>query len=376
MSSHLMNSIPREDGFRMPAEFEPQQSVWMIFASNGATWHNGCVPAQRAQAEMVKAINEAGTHVCMGVAQTMWFQAEYLLQGLDVTLYEMTSDDNWIRDTGAICVKNDATGEIRGVDFRFNAYGGEMHGASMLYAVDDMIARKMLQAEGLDRYRTTFILEGGSITTDGEGTAIVTESCLLNINRNPEYTRKEIEAALGDYLGIDKVIWLKQGVDVDEGETDGHVDDVCAYIGPAEVAACYTEDRENPYYKVFKECYEALCRAVDAKGRPLKVHKIPAAKPFAFTKEEADNLLAAQGIGKEPDGHWRKEGELAVPSYANFLITNGSIIFPVYGLDTDEEAVARMEAICAGRYVVRPVNAHDIALGGGSIHCTTQQVPK
>lgn len=376
MSSHLMDTLPEKDGFRMPAEFEPQRAVWMIFASNGATWHNGCVPAQRAQVEMVKAINAAGTPVCMGVSQSMWFQAEYLLKGLDVTLYEMTSDDNWIRDTGAVCIKNDKTGEVRGVDFRFNAYGGEHHGASMLYAIDDMIARKMLQAEGLKRYRTTFILEGGSITTDGEGTVIVTESCLLNKNRNYEYSKKDIENTLKDYLGFDKVIWLKSGVDVGEGETDGHVDDVCAYIGPAEVVTCYTEDKENIYYEIFKDCYETLCQSTDAKGRPLKVHKIPAAAPFAFTREEADNLLATQGIGKEPDGHWREEGELAVPSYANFLITNGSIIFPVYGLDTDEEAVARMEEIVDGRYVIRPVNAHNIALGGGSIHCTTQQVPK
>ena len=251
MSSHLLNTKPFEDGFRMPAEYEPQRSVWMVFAANGATWHNGCIPAQRAQVEIVKAINAAGTHVCMGVEQRMWFQAEHLLEGLDVTLYEMTTDDNWVRDTGAICVKNDQTGEVRGVDFRFNAYGGEQHGASMLYAIDDMIARKILQAEQMDRYRTTFILEGGSITTDGEGTAIVTESCLLNKNRNDEYDREGIEKVLREYLGFEKVIWLKSGVDVDEGETDGHVDDVCAFIGPAEVVTCYTEDMENDYYESF-----------------------------------------------------------------------------------------------------------------------------
>ncbi|NLL80102.1 MAG: agmatine deiminase [Clostridiales bacterium] len=376
MSSRLLNSLPYEDGFHMPAEFEPQRAVWMIFASNGATWYNGCIPAQRAQVEMVKAINAAGTPVHIGVAPGLWLQAEQMLKGLDVTLYEMTSDDNWVRDTGAICVRNDATGEVRGVDFKFNAYGGEKHGASMYYAVDDLIARKMLQAEGLDRYRTSFILEGGSVICDGEGTAIVTESCLLNENRNPEYDREGIEKMLHDYLGFEKVIWLKSGVDNEEGETDGHVDDVCAFLAPGEVVTCYTEDRENPYYEVFRDCYETLSHAVDAKGRGLTVHKLTAAAPFAFTEEEAENLLAAQGVGKEEDGHWRKAGEAAVPSYANFLITNGSIIFPVYGLATDEEAVACMERIAAGRFTVRPVPAHDIALGGGSVHCTTQQIPR
>lgn len=375
MSSKLVLSTPYQDGFCMPAEFAPQRAVWMIFASNGATWYNGCIPAQRAQVEIVKAINKAGTPVCMGVVASMWFQAEALLAGLGVTLYEMTSDDSWIRDTGAICVKNKETGEVRGVDFKFNAYGGEKHGASLLYAIDDIIARKMLQAEKLDRYRTPFILEGGSITTDGEGTVIVTESCLLNENRNPEYTREEIEKKLEEYLGFTKIIWLKSGVDTQEGETDGHVDDVCAYIAPAEVITCYTEDTKNPYYEVLKECYETLCKATDAKGRKLKVHKLVAAHPFSFTKEEADNLLATQGIGQEEDGHWRNEGEPSVPSYANFLITNGSIIFPVYGLETDGQAIADMERIVEGRFTIRPVNAHNLALGGGSIHCLTQQVP-
>jgi agmatine deiminase len=153
------------------------------------------------------------------------------------------------------------------------------------------------------------------------------------------------------------------------------VDDVCAILSPGEVVTSYTEDEDNPYCAVFRDCYETLCAATDAQGRPLTVHKLPAAVPFRFTKEEAENLLATQGVGKEPDGHWREAGMLAVPSYANFLITNGSIIFPVYGLPTDQEAVRRMEKIAAGRFVIRPVNMHDIALGGGSIHCQTMQVP-
>lgn len=127
---------------------------------------------------------------------------------------------------------------------------------------------------------------------------------------------------------------------------------------------------------MFKNCYEILCNSTDAKGRKLKVHKLTACKPFRITKEEAENVLVSQGVGQNPDGKWRKEGDFAVPSYANFLITNGSIIFPVYGLDTDEEAVACLEKIVAGRYTVRPVNAHEIALCGGSIHCFTQQVAK
>lgn len=376
MSSKLLRTLPYEDGFKMPAEFTPQEAVWISLAHQGEGWHNGAHPAQHAQVELAKAINAAGTHVNVVVLNRYFPQAERLFEGMDVSIYEMTNEDCWMRDMGAIYVKNPKTGEIRGVDFKFNAWGGELHGCYGRYMEDDMIARKMLQVSGHDRYRTPFIFEGGSITTDGEGTVITTESCLLNENRNPDLSREEIEETLKNYLGFEKVIWLKEGVDCEEAETDGHVDDVCAFIAPGEVVTRYTDDEEHEYYQVFKDCYEALCQATDAKGRKLKVHKIPAAAPFAFTAEEAYNLLAMQGVGKEEDGCWREEGDLCVPSYANFLITNGSIIFPIYGLDTDEEAVRRMEEICQDRYTIRPVNMHDIALGGGSIHCITQQQPK
>lgn len=362
----------------MPAEFEPQDSVWLILAEDMTNWYNGGFPARSSQREIVCAINEAGTHVNLGVSNRLYLEAERLFAGMDVTLHEMSSVDCWARDTGAIYVKNRETGEIRGVDFKFNSWGGEQrgcHGCTLDYADDDLVARKMLQVTGHDRYRTPFILEGGSITTDGEGTVITTESCLLNPNRNPDLSREDIEHMLHDYLGFEKVIWLREGVDLDDGETDGHIDDVCAFIAPGEVVCCYTEDEDNIYYPIFKECYETLCKATDACGRKLVVHKIPAAKPFAFSKDEAENLLPTQGIAADPDDIWRQEGDHAVPSYANFLITNGAIILPVYDLETDDEAVARMREIVGDRYKVIPAPAHAIALGGGSVHCITQQVP-
>lgn len=379
MNSQLLETLPFEDGFIMPAEYEPQESVWLILAEDLTSWYNGGFPARASQRAIVEAINEAGAHVNIGASARTYLIAEDLFAGMDVTLYEMSSNDCWARDNGAIYVKNRQTGEVRGVDFKFNSWGGEQrgcHGCMIDYGADDMVARKMLQATGHSRYRTSFVLEGGSITTDGEGTVITTESCLLNPNRNPELTREEIERMLRDYLGFRKVIWLREGVDCEDGETDGHVDDVCAFIGPAEVVCCYAEDEDNEYYEVFKECYETLCGQTDAQGRPLTVHKLTAANPFRFTKEEAENLAPAQGMAEDPDGTWRCEGDLAVPSYANFLITNGAIIFPVYDLDTDDRAVERMREIAGDRYRVIPVPAHSIALGGGSVHCITQQVPQ
>ncbi len=376
MASRLIDSTPFKDGFVMPAEYEPQEAVWIMIGGLYSHWHSGGYAIRDTQVKLAKAILEAGTKVNIAVPQNLYMEVEYIFRELDVSIYEMTLDNCWPRDSGAITVKNRETGEVRGVDFKFTAWGGELHGAQVCWANDDLAARKMLQITNLDRYKTTFTLEGGSITTDGEGTVITTESCLLNENRNPHLDRAGIEETLKQYLGFEKVIWLKRGIDLGEGETDGHIDDICAFIGPAEVVTCYTEDTTNEYYEIFKECYDALCNATDAKGRKLKVHKLTAAKPFRFTKAEAENVLVSQGVGREPDGKWRKEGDFSVPSYANFLITNGSIIFPIYGLETDEEAIECITKIVDGRYVIRPVNAHEIALNGGSIHCFTQQVSK
>ncbi len=376
MSSKLLTTLPYEDGFVMPAEFEPQRAVWICLGGEYSHWHDGGFAIRATQVEMVKAINAGGTHVNIGVPNNLYLEAEYLFGDMDVSIYEMSLDNCWPRDMGAITVKNRETGEVRGVDFLFNGWGGEISGAMASWANDNLAARKMLQYTGLDRYKAQFVLEGGSISCDGEGTVITTKSCLLNRNRNPEFSQEEIEKTLRDYLGFTKVIWLDAGIDNADGETDGHVDDICNFIGPAEVVCCYTEDKDNEYYETFKSCYEVLCNSTDAKGRPLKVHKLIACRPFAITKDEAEHVTVSQGVGKSPDGKWRHEGDLAVPSYANFLVNNGAIIFPIYGLETDEEAIRNMEEIVGDRYVVRPVNAHEIALCGGSIHCFTQQVSK
>lgn len=378
MTSKLLETLPFEDGFVMPGEFEPQTDVWLLMAHDMTSWHNGGFPARAHQKAIIEGINKAGTHVNLGVPHHLFLEAERMYEGMNVTLYELSSNDCWARDSGAIYVKNRETGEIRAVDFKFNAWGGEQRGCTgcyLDYTKDDTVGRKMAQISGVDRYRSTFILEGGSITVDGEGTLITTESCLLNPNRNADYSREEIEEVLHDYLGIEKVIWLKEGVDTDDGETDGHIDDVCGYIAPGEVICCYTEDTDNIYYEVFKECYETLCAATDAKGRKLKVHKVPAAKPFLYNAEEAENILPTQGLAQDPDGTWREEGDHAVPSYGNFLITNGAIILPIYDLESDQEAIDAFREIVDGRFEVIPVPAHNIALGGGSVHCITQQIP-
>ena len=253
------------------------------------------------------------------------------------------------------------------MDWGFNAWGGFEGGLYFPWLRDDQVASKILNIESCDRYRTEgFVLEGGSIHVDGEGTLITTEECLLNHNRNPHLNREQIEAVLAEHLAIDTVIWLPHGLYNDE--TDGHVDNFCCYVRPGEVLLAWTDDPQNPNYSRCQEAMAVLENAHDAKGRKLTVHKMPIPGPLHATEEECagvDRVLGSQERSPEV----RLAG-----SYVNFLIVNGGIVAPSFDDPKDQEAKAILERLFPEHRVVM-VPGREILLGGGNIHCITQQQP-
>ena len=218
------------------------------------------------------------------------------------------------------------------------------------------------------RYRPdTFVLEGGSIHVDGEGTVITTEMCLLSPGRNPELSKEDIEGYLREYLNVEKVIWIKDGIDPDE--TNGHIDDVACFIRPGEVACIWTDDEDNPFYEAAHAAYDTLSQATDAKGRQLKVHKLTMPKvPTYMSQEEVDAIDVVEGTLP------RTTDDYAIASYMNFLIVNDAIIFPQYGDEYDDLACEQVQAMFPDREIVG-VPTREIAYGGGNIHCITQQEP-
>lgn len=360
-----LTSTPRADGFRMPAEWEPHGRTWMVWPERPDNWRLGAKPAQNAFTAVARAIAEfEAVTVCASAAQ--YENACAHLQHERIRVVEMTTDDAWVRDTGPTFVTN-AKGELRGVDWGFNAWGGFEGGLYFPWLRDDQVASKILNIEGCDRYHTEgFILEGGSIHVDGEGTLITTEECLLNHNRNPHLNREQIEAVLADHLAIDTVIWLPHGLYNDE--TDGHVDNFCCYVRPGEVLLAWTDDPQNPNYSRCQEAMEVLESARDAKGRKLTVHKMPIPGPLHATEEECagvDRVLGSQERSPEV----RLAG-----SYVNFLIVNGGIVAPSFDDPKDQEAKAILERLFPEHRVVM-VPGREILLGGGNIHCITQQQP-
>jgi agmatine deiminase len=278
-----------------------------------------------------------------------------------VRVVELSSDDAWMRDVGPTVVV-DAAGMRRGVDWRFNAWGGIYDPCSR----DNEVAQKVLEVEGLDRYCAPLVNEGGAIHVDGQGTLLVTEQCLLNPNRNRRLSRDQIEAALRAYLGVWQVIWLGEGV-VDD-ETSGHIDNLACFVRPGEVCLAWCEDPRDPQYRVSQDAWTRLMDARDARGRRLKVHKLPSPGPLHMTRREA------AGIASQPGIRMLRAGQRLAGSYVNFYIANGGIVMPLLDARTDTAARRMLRRVFPARRVVG-VPAREILLGGGNIHCITQQIP-
>ena len=302
--------------------------------------------------------------VTVGVSASQYANARRLLPS-QVRVVELSSNDAWMRDVGPTFVVNDRGG-IRGVDWQFNAWGGLRGGLYFPWDRDDAVAQKVTEIEGCDRYRAPFILEGGSIHVDGQGTVITTEECLLNPNRNPGLSRAQIETQLKRYLNVETVVWLGKGVLHDE--TDGHVDNLCAYVRPAEVVLTWTNDRNDPQYEISRDAHERLKDARDARGRRFKVHKLQQPGPLHMTAEEAAGVDVAEGTQPRAAG-----GRLAA-SYVNFYIGNRCIVAPLLDPRRDRDALRKLQDLFPKREVVG-VPGRELLLGGGNVHCVTQQVP-
>jgi agmatine deiminase len=348
----------------MPAEWEPHVGCWMLWPERSDNWRGGAKPAQHAFAAVAEAIAQGElVTVCVSPAQYV-IAREMLAPAIRVV--EMTSNDSWIRDCGPTFVVNDS-GDVRAIDWKFNAWGGLRGGLYFPWDQDDLVGEKVAELERDDRYAPDFILEGGSIDVDGEGTVLVTEQCLLNPNRNPDKSRADIESLLCDYLGAEKILWLQDGVYLDE--TDGHIDNFCRFVAPGIVLLTWTEDRNDPQFPISVAALERLETMRDAKGRAFEVHKLLQPSPILITTEEA------AGVDHVPGTLPRAAGDRLAASYVNFYIANDVVVVPSFDDPNDAQAQAKLAALFPKRKVVT-VPGREILLGGGNVHCITQQEPR
>jgi len=354
---------PRTDGYWMPGEFERHAATWMLWPERLDNWRSAALPAQQAFAAVAAAIAQFEP-VSVGASAA---QYEFARARLDprVRVLEMSSNDAWMRDVGPTFVVN-AAGRRRAVDWQFNAWGGLDGGLYFPWDQDDLVAQKVAAVENVDRYRAPLVMEGGAIHADGQGTLLVTEQCLLNGNRNPQLSRPQLEDLLRAYTGASVIIWLGEGVVNDE--TDGHVDNLACFARPGEVCLTFPASRRDAQWRVSNDARERLRAATDARGRRLQVHELPSPGPLRMTAKEA------AGVQHRDGARPRRAGERLAASYANFYIANGGVVVPLLDPRTVAAAIARLGRIFPQRKVVG-VPGREILLGGGNIHCITQQVP-
>jgi agmatine deiminase len=357
--TRTLSSTPLADGFYLPAEAVPHARAWLLWPERGDVWREDARPAQRAFAEVARAIADAEA-VTVGASRRQLETARALLPS-DVQVIELPSDDAWMRDVAPSFVVN-ANGEVRGVDWRFNAWGG-------LYASwqeDERVAPRLLKRAGLLRYEAPLVLEGGAVCGDGAGTLMVVEACVLDERRNPGVRKGDVERVLKDYLGASAVIWLGRGLV--EDETGGHVDNLACYARPGLVLLAWTDDSADPQYAVVREALAQLERARDACGRSVEIAKVPLPPPLFRTREEALGVVAVSG--SRP----RKAGDRLPATYVNAYVANGAVILPALDPATDEKARAIFAHAFPDREV-KMVPAREILLGGGGIHCITREQP-
>lgn len=326
----------------VPAEWSPHGAMWLGFPSHPDLWEEDLEPAQREVADLAVALAGPGREFVKVLAcgEMALAEARRLMGATPgIEILSGRFGDIWLRDTGPIFTGAQAT-----AGFQFNGWGGKYR-----LEGDESVVEEMAALSGARLTRHAFVLEGGALDHDGQGTVLTTRQCLLNSNRNPGWGEAEAEAALRIALGVRKVLWLGDGLMNDH--TDGHVDNLARFVAPGVVACPIPFGTDDPNARAYDQAAEALAGFTDAEGAPLRVVRIPS------------------------PGRLRSADHRIVPaSHMNFLIANGAVVFPVYEERAARFAAEALEELFPGRKVI-PLSGRALLTGGGAFHCISQQQP-
>lgn len=334
--------------FRQPAEWARHRACWLAWPGHAHLWQDNLAPAQAEFTALCHAIGDEGSEaldILVGSDGDAAQAARALASVVaPVRFHRVPVGDIWLRDTAPIFL-TDGQGTLQAATFRFNGWGGKY-----LLPGDEQVGGRVAALSGLPRRDHPWILEGGSVEVDGEGTLLTTRQCLLNPNRNPGLGQADLEAALAESLGADRVLWLDEGLLNDH--TDGHIDTLARFVAPGVVVCMEAQDPADPNAATLARLAADLATMTDARGRRLEVVRIP-----------------SPGVVLDA------EGELMPASFVNFYIGNGAVVVPTYGTPFDAAAVAALAPLFSGRRVVGR-SARAILSGGGAFHCITQQQPE
>lgn len=342
-----VSSFPREFGYRMPAEWEPHAATWLAWPHNPETWPGKMEPIPAVWAEMIRALVPFEQVNLLVNDAVMEKTARELLSKSKVSpkniiFHQIPTNDCWMRDAGPVFVTKEKNLAL--INSLFNKWGGKYPP----WELDNEIPQKISQKFDIPSFETGIVLEGGSIDVNGCGSLLTTESCLLNKNRNPHLSQKEIEECLKNYLGVTNILWLGEGIVGDD--TDGHVDDITRFVSPRALVTATEEDPNDENFKPLQENFKRLQKMKDEQGRPFEIISLPMPRPIVY------------------------EGQRLPASYANFYIANGVVLVPLYEGASDKKVIEVLQKVFPGRRIAG-INAIDLIWGLGAFHCVTQQEP-
>jgi len=333
-------------GYRWPAEWEPHLATWLAWPHNVETWPGGFEPIPAAFQRLVQTLAQYETVRVLAGGDAVMAEAKRMVGDIpNVELWDIPTDDAWVRDYGPTFLSSPHGAESALVDWHYNAWGGKYPPFDRDNAVPRRIAERLRRR----RFAPHLVLEGGAIDGDGQGTVLTTTSCLLNPNRNPEKSRAVGDRFLGDYLGASRVLWL-EGAELVGDDTDGHVDQLARFVAPGKVVAAVEHDPADDNYRALQGIAAQLRNMTDSAGRKLHVIPLPMPRPVFF----GDRRLPA--------------------SYCNFYIANGAVIVPQFDDEADATAAGILGELFHDRQMC-PLPARDLAWGLGTFHCLTQQEP-
>jgi agmatine deiminase len=336
---------PQELGFYQPAEWEAHSACWLAFPSDRSLWLESLEAAQTEFVALARVIGQSETLKILVANPMTAVVARQALGDLGAKFYLIPYGDIWMRDIAPIFLVKPQESLLATVSFAWNGWGHKY-----LLEHDDQVAIAISKSVELPAFSFPWVLEGGAVEVDGEGTCLTTKQCLLNTNRNPTLNQTEIELGLQQALGVKKVLWIDEGLLNDH--TDGHIDTIARFIAPGVVMCMRSQTSDDPNYEVLKNISTQLSGFTDAQGRNLAVIEIP-----------------SPGLVADDDG------EIMPASYLNFYISNQHVIVPTYGSEFDDQAVNAIALHFPTRQTVG-LPAKTILLGGGAFHCITQQQPK
>lgn len=352
-------TTPKNDGFWTRGEHEKHLGTIIVFPERKDIWRDNAIHAQQLSIELANTIiNYEEVFFC--VKSHLRFLIRNRLDSR-IHIVEIDYNDIWARDISPNFVVNST--EIRAVCWNFNAWGGLAEGAYHPWDKDAAFAKNLSDYLGIKKYVVNdVVLEGGAVIADGDGTIYTTKNVLLNKNRNPDMSLEQIENYLYEYFCAKRIVWLEEGLALDE--TNGHIDNVCSIIHPGELCIAWTDDPKDPQYHVSRQALGIL----QASKTVQKYHKITLPSPQFITAEESS------GLEQTSSSTNRLEGFQLVPSYINYYLINSALIFPTFQCEQDEEAIHVIKQIYPNREII-PFNAREPLIGGGGFHCILHEIP-